>query len=126
MKTLKVTNELKGRTQSQFLATVQISQDSIRSSRGDMIRAIMRNGSDVSGFSGTLGASVARVLLLTYGVGVLDYIGINAFFDPGAAREIYGDQIVTAKDIKEAVNAIHTNTAKKDRNNKWPISISIC
>ena len=104
-----------------LLSQVQVSQDSIRSSRNDLIKTI-GNGNDLSGFSGTLGGPVQRVLKLTYGVDVIDYIGKDQFFDDDGIRRLYREQIRTHTTLEEALASIRTEREDGARQHLYILS----
>jgi hypothetical protein len=98
--------------QSKFLASVGISQDSVRSSRSDMIRQIQTEypGKDRSvmlGFSGTLN-HMRDLMGVTYGVEYANYMGdSDPFFAADGNRSISNNRIdvqATEADVVRSIN----------------------
>ncbi|MEI7751739.1 MAG: hypothetical protein WCJ71_06575, partial [Candidatus Omnitrophota bacterium] len=87
------------------LRNTKVSRDSVRASRGDMIRQIVRegNGSDLQGMSGTL-EHVEFPLLVTYGVQVEKYVDeAHRFFEQSGIRSLYDHPVTTVSSIDGVV-----------------------
>jgi hypothetical protein len=88
-----------------ILRSTKVSRDSVRSSRGDMIRQIVQegNGSDLQGMSGTL-EHVEFPLLVTYGVQIEKYVDeAHRFFEKDGIRSLYDHPITTVSSIDGVV-----------------------